>query len=197
VFRGRVARLADIVVVTAWLFVLAQNLLFARRGGKHPAADGRLRLGLLVLLAAVVFGARLEYLTGGRLVSSAVLAALGAFVAVAGAVVHVRARSAIGPAWSSAIEPSGETLVVEGPYRVVRHPLYAGVLLLTLGTVLAHPSAPTLCGALGMIGGLAVKIGREERSLAARFGDEWTAYRARVPCVVPRLRRRLSSGTPR
>jgi protein-S-isoprenylcysteine O-methyltransferase Ste14 len=192
-----VARLADIVVVTAWLVVLVHNLTVALHARRRGAADRRLGLGLCVLLVVVGVGVRLERLTGGRVVTSDALAVAGALVAVAGATVHVCARAAIGPAWSSGIEPAAAALVVDGPYRVVRHPLYAGVLLLTLGTVLAHPSAPVLYGALGMSAGLALKIRREDRALAARFGGDWEAYRARVPGVMPWPRRGLSRDTPR
>ena len=47
--------------------------------------------------------------------------------------------------------------------------------------------APTLAGALGLALGLALKIAREEESLAHALGARWGAYRARVPCLVPRV----------
>ena len=71
----------------------------------------------------------------------------------------------------------------------MRHPLHAGIFLLTVGTVVAHPSVATICGAVGLTVGLALKIRREERALATAFGARWHAYRARVPALVPRLRR--------
>ena len=77
----------------------------------------------------------------------------------------------------------------EGAYGVVRHPLYAGLLLLAAGTVAAHPSVPVAAGAAGLLAGIALKIRREERAMASAFGPAWDAYRRRVPAIVPRRRR--------
>lgn len=178
---------ADMAVASAWLFVLAHNLLLGLRGRRRRAANTRLLLGLGLLLAIAAMGVRLERLSG-RLLASDAGALAGALLALAGAWVHVHARYAIGPAWSSGTAPVATTLVEVGPYRVVRHPLYAGILLLALGTVVAHPSVATICGASGIAIGLAAKITREERALAAAFGPAWAAYRRRVPALVPRIR---------
>lgn len=175
----------DIVIVTAWTVVLGVTLLRARLGS--PA---RLGLGVVLAVAVVLLGVRLELVSGGRLAHTDALATIGAVLAVAGAALYVRALAAIGPAWASSVAPGGPALVADGPYAVVRHPLYAGVLLLGLGTVLGHPSLATACGGVGLAAGLAVKIRREERALERRFPAEWAAYRARVPALLPRLRRR-------
>ena len=82
-----------------------------------------------------------------------------------------------------------QDVVTAGPYAHVRHPLYLAILLLTLGTVLAHPSAATACIALGLATGVAIKIPMEERALRATLGERYARYAARVPALVPRLGR--------
>lgn len=179
---------ADMAIATAWLAVLAHNLILGLRAPHARPLHVRLLTGPVVLAVTAVLGLRLEQLTG-RLVESGALALAGAVIAISGATVHLVARSVLGPAWSSGIAPNSSGIVADGPYAVVRHPLYAGILLLTLGTVVGHPSLATICGAIGLTVGLALKIRREERALATAFGSAWHAYRARVPALVPRLRR--------
>ena len=177
---------ADVAIVSAWLMVLGQNFVLIARGVRRAAEPLRWTAGLALAIGLVVAGVTLERASGGRLVAPGVLTVVGVGLALTGAALHVRARAVLGAAWSSNVAPA-PTLVERGPYAVVRHPLYAALALIGLGTVVAHPSLPTLAGALGLALGLALKIAREEESLAHALGARWGAYRARVPCLVPRV----------
>ena len=80
-------------------------------------------------------------------------------------------------------DPDGApaALVSDGPYRLSRNPMYAGGVLILLGfAVLLGSALPFLVPPL--YGALAASdfVPREERKLAAAFGDEWRAYTARV-----------------
>ncbi|MGH7895171.1 MAG: methyltransferase family protein [Candidatus Binatia bacterium] len=182
--------LADGVVVAAWGVVLLHNAALALRGG---ATLGRLVVATTFVAVLGATGVALERMSGGRLGTSPVLALVGGALVVGGAVLHVEARRTLGTRWSARIAPaSGDGPLDSGPYAVVRHPLYLALGLIALGSMLAHPSVATACAALGMTGGLALKIRGEERALAHTFGPRWDVYRARVPCILPRL----SSGRP-
>ena len=77
-------------------------------------------------------------------------------------------------------------------YRIVRHPLYVGWLLvmwMTPTMTVAH-----LLFALGCTGYILAAIQLEERNLA-EFHPEYTQYRRKVPMLIPSFRRRLSKGT--
>lgn len=89
--------------------------------------------------------------------------------------------------------PGGRTepLVVAGPYRLVRHPLYSGVDGLTFGiaVLVAHPWA--LLGAVGLaLWFLLVLAPFEERELLALFGPAYREYMARTRRFLPVGRRR-------
>lgn len=74
-----------------------------------------------------------------------------------------------------------EALVVEGPYRFTRNPMYVGVMLVLLGIALLVAQWPYLL--VPPLFFLAVRLGfvpREERRLAETFGDAYAAYRSRV-----------------
>ena len=77
-------------------------------------------------------------------------------------------------------------LITSGPYAFVRHPMYTGVFLAAVGSLLLYFTWTTLffvCFApLTM-----VRAWREEKVLAAEFGEQWQEYRRRVPMFVPRL----------
>lgn len=78
-------------------------------------------------------------------------------------------------------------LVVEGPYRHVRNPMYAGVFSILAGEVLLFQSWPILVWFTVFATVVVTFVPRkEERWLADRFRDQYSAYRAHVPRWVPR-----------
>lgn len=80
-------------------------------------------------------------------------------------------------------------LVTSGPYGIVRHPMYVGVILAFIGALLVYRTWACAVYAL-MFVGLPIRAAREERALSAQFGDRWEEYRQRVPGWFPRLRPR-------
>ena len=184
------ASAADIVVVGTWLVVLGHNAVLAARGLTRGPTPGRWTAGLVILVVVIGSGATLERANGGPAHLPVLLTVAGALVAVVGAILHVRARRVLGRTWSAS-PTSPRALVDRGPYGRVRHPLYAALALMGLGTVAAHPSLATLAGTFGLLVGLGVKLRQEERALAAALGPDWDAYRRRVPCLVPRRRASL------
>jgi protein-S-isoprenylcysteine O-methyltransferase Ste14 len=97
------------------------------------------------------------------------------------------ARRTLGPQWSlSARLVEGHQLIITGPYRFVRHPIYLGLLLLLVAAGLAE-TAPLVLAAATVVYlvGFSVRIQAEERLLREAFGEEWDAYRRRVPAIIP------------
>jgi protein-S-isoprenylcysteine O-methyltransferase Ste14 len=74
----------------------------------------------------------------------------------------------------------GQHVITTGPYRFVRHPMYAGAILLFVGTPLLLGSWYGLIGAAVIIGLFCVRITIEERTLRAEL-EGYTEYAARVP----------------
>jgi protein-S-isoprenylcysteine O-methyltransferase Ste14 len=82
-----------------------------------------------------------------------------------------------------------------GPYAWVRNPMYLAVLLLVAGETLLFRSVPLLIylGVVALLVELFV-VGYEEPTMTDRFGDEYSAYRRRVPRWIPR-RPRARAGS--
>jgi protein-S-isoprenylcysteine O-methyltransferase Ste14 len=77
-------------------------------------------------------------------------------------------------------------LVITGPYGMVRHPMYLGLMLAALGTLLLYWTWTALClAALAPV--LITRARIEERVLAMEFQEEWWSYCQRVPMLIPRL----------
>jgi len=79
-------------------------------------------------------------------------------------------------------------LAVDGPYSVCRNPLYLGTFLLTLSIAFFLHSATFAIGLLIATPlYLSITVPWEEQQLLARFGDQYVAYRKRVPKFIPKL----------
>ena len=79
-------------------------------------------------------------------------------------------------------------LMTAGIYRYVRHPQYLGLMLVVVALNIQWPTIPTLLMAPALIVMYVRQAHREDRELAARFGDAFAGYRARVPAFMPRFR---------
>ena len=94
-----------------------------------------------------------------------------------------------------------EPLVVGGPQKYTRNPLYLGVVVILLGLALATASsAYFVATVVFFLWFVLVLIPFEERELKAIFGEEWERYSAETPMLFPstgRRMRRRSPGTTR
>lgn len=97
------------------------------------------------------------------------------------------ARLHLGPLWSSTSAPTEDHRIVEtGPYGVVRHPVYAGLLLAAAATAIESGRSEAVAGALVLIAAISLRAKLEERNLRRDLGDEpYANYRRRVPMLIP------------
>jgi protein-S-isoprenylcysteine O-methyltransferase Ste14 len=80
-------------------------------------------------------------------------------------------------------------LIQTGPYRWVRHPIYASMLGMLLATGAAWSRWPMFAvGLVVFLVGTEIRVRAEDRLLAERFQDAFTEYRFRVNAYVPFIR---------
>jgi protein-S-isoprenylcysteine O-methyltransferase Ste14 len=93
----------------------------------------------------------------------------------------------LGALWSGNITTKQAHRVVDsGPYGIVRHPIYTGILLAAYATAAAKGTIPGVLGALLVTVGLWMKARLEETWLKAELGgDAYGTYRQRVPMLIP------------
>lgn len=101
------------------------------------------------------------------------------------------ARIHLGRFWSNAITHKEDHRIIDtGPYGMVRHPIYTGLIIGILATGLAVGTWTALLGALFVSFGEWQKARMEEGFLSAELGHEaYGNYSRRVPMIVPFLRR--------
>ena len=80
-------------------------------------------------------------------------------------------------------------LVTGGPFAIVRHPMYLGLVTAALGSLLLYQIWTALAFAI-FAPFVLFRARREEAALAAEFGAQWQAYCKRVPAFIPRLIKR-------
>ena len=100
------------------------------------------------------------------------------------------ARIHLGRLWSSAItRKEGHRIIDTGPYALVRHPIYTGLIGAILTTAIAEGTGTALAGGLLITFGLWLKARIEERFLTTELDPgAYAAYRRRVPMLVPSYR---------
>jgi protein-S-isoprenylcysteine O-methyltransferase Ste14 len=117
---------------------------------------------------------------------SLALDAAGLAITVLGAVFAIWSRVTLGRNWSSVPQVKEQhELVVNGPYRIVRHPIYTGLILAVAGTALAHDKGIGLFMVVLMVASYWLKIRVEERLMMETFPEEYPEYRRRVKALIP------------
>lgn len=86
-------------------------------------------------------------------------------------------------------------LATTGAYARMRHPQYAGFVLIMIGFLLQWPTLVTLAMFPILLVMYARLAKREERDMLAQFGDEYRRYAADVPAFIPRFGSRYAPGS--
>jgi protein-S-isoprenylcysteine O-methyltransferase Ste14 len=118
---------------------------------------------------------------------AAVAFAIGLVILVAGLVLRGWSIMTLGKYFTAAVAVSTDQPVVSaGPYRVLRHPSYTGLLLAMTGVGLASANWASLIGMTVLpLAGILWRIHAEERALLATLGDPYRAYAAQHKRLVP------------
>jgi protein-S-isoprenylcysteine O-methyltransferase Ste14 len=131
---------------------------------------------LLVIASIVALG-----VTGNLLVPSPLVIAVQA--AAIGLSIWAR-RSFQKGAFRVTATPGDSPLIRNGPYRFVRHPMYAAALFFTWAAVISHVSAFTLAVGLAVSGIAIARVVVEERLLRSRYSD-YENYARSTKALVP------------
>ena len=148
------------------------------RGTSWVVAQGAI---FAFFLITILFGDTVEDVPG--LIFAQIV---GLIVGISGAAVSVWSLLQHGSRVSPFPRPAdGAHLVDSGPYRYVRHPMYSGIVIFTLGVALAYANPVALLSPATFLVFFMAKTGREEEMLLERVPG-YGAYRSEVPWrIVP------------
>ncbi|EPD66692.1 MULTISPECIES: methyltransferase family protein [unclassified Streptomyces] len=117
------------------------------------------------------------------------IAIVGGLLVVASTALLLWARWVLGTMWADVpMVQEHHELRTDGPYGLVRHPIYTGLLGLVAGAMLACGFGIWTAVLLVAVPWLLRRVQVEDRLMAGRFGASYDTYRARVPALLPRLR---------
>jgi protein-S-isoprenylcysteine O-methyltransferase Ste14 len=158
--------------------------LLSAAGAKRSTGGRRARIcGLAVAIPIFVI---LRFLGRGSLaVHSLALAGLGTALVLCGLSVAVWARLHLGRNWGMPMSRKAEPeLVTSGPYRLIRHPIYSGLLLALVGTSLVRNLIGlALAAAVGAF--FYASARGEERNLTDSFPAAYPGYRSATKMLIP------------
>jgi protein-S-isoprenylcysteine O-methyltransferase Ste14 len=115
-----------------------------------------------------------------------VLDAIGFVLTLLGLSVAIWARLTLGTNWSGTVTfKENHELIQSGPYAVVRHPIYTGLLLMFLGTAFAIGTVGAFLSVPTLFLSFWIKSRQEEALMIDHFGEQYAAYRQRVRAIIP------------
>ena len=113
---------------------------------------------------------------------------LGAVVLIAGLLFAVWAREHLGRNWSRSVTiKQDHELITTGPYAMVRHPIYTGILTGFLGTAIALSQVRGLIVLALIFFVFWIKLRIEEQWMRSQFGDTYESYVHQTSALVPYL----------
>jgi protein-S-isoprenylcysteine O-methyltransferase len=116
---------------------------------------------------------------------------LGAALCLSAAGLRLLSKRTLGRFYTMTVNiQEDHRLIQAGPYRFVRHPLYAGFALFFLAWPLTQPSLQgimiaELLGGLPVLTTILIRLRVEEQTLASHFSAEWSAYAERTSRLIP------------
>ena len=150
--------------------------------GSHVVLGGMIRIGILlcVLLAFTVPATAITS-------ASVFLFWLGIALVYAGLAFRLYAIKVLGRYFTTSVAVVADQQVVEdGPYKLIRHPAYTGLLIMFLGFGLSSTNWLSLLALMGCaLTGLSYRIHVEERVLQEHLGQRYQEYMRRTKRLIP------------
>lgn len=171
-----------------WLVMIVYWIITARSNSQTPIGSE------VIPLCKLVFSALITYLplalggwsAKGLFSNNLVTSLAGVCLCAAGVSIAIWARHILGRYWSGKVVVQQEHhLVVDGPYRVIRHPIYLGVLLAMLGVSLILGYVFSFTYFVFCVFGLIRKSKQEEELLVSQFPGEYEQYRKNTKALIP------------
>lgn len=168
--------------LTYWIYLLSTK--------RSERKTSRWRWGsLLIFLIAIAILQLLSPAIGRlRLLDTSLLKSFGLVLFLLGTALSLWAKKTLGKNWNTGWEyqvKKNHQLVTTGPFKVIRHPIYTGILLVALGFELALANSLFFLVAFIFAPALYLQALKEESLLIKRFGESYRHYQKRTKMFIP------------
>ena len=181
-----------VITSVCWMILWVYWSIGAPRGRPSKRKVARtftvLNTGLLYLSFLLVWLGRSVPGWLGLLIvpQNIVIDVMGTAFAIMGVAFAIWSRQSLRDNWSGEVAiTEGQRLIHSGPYAIVRHPIYTGMLLALLGTTLVSSTVRSLLGFVLAIISLWQKAYIEEQFLIVEFGVQYANYQREVKFLIP------------
>ena len=181
-------RTLEWTVSVLWLLWLAYWLIEARNTAPTQKSEsfltGALYRGATIIGILLIFGFR--RLAKQLWPVTVPVLCVAVLLMICGFAFAIWARRHLGRYWSATVTlKEGHRVIESGPYGLVSHPIYSGLLLSMAGTVMAIGTTLSVCGYAVLLAALVFKMSAEERLLSAHLGTAYQDYQKRVKALIP------------
>lgn len=184
------------IIITLWviwlLYWLASWTYEYFKGKRTAVVKGKrswlqtLLLGIALYTALVPLGSKAFPLNLSFLPQSVILEVIGILITSLGLSLAIWARSQLSTNWSSipALRKD-QTLTTTGPYSIVRHPIYSGMLFAIIGSVIAINQYVGFIAIVCITLFAWIRIKKEEKLMTEQFGKSYKNYKKKVKMIIP------------
>ena len=185
-----------IAVGGTWIIGYAIRLYYERQArdvqrvsARHLTRDRIFYWMVFTAFVLALLYAVSPFLDAGHVPLPAAVRWVGLAFAIAGIVLLRATHHALGRNWSGKLEiADGHRLIVVGPYRHVRHPMYSALFCMSLAySLLSANWIVALANIVAVTSMYLARVRDEEQMLIDQFGDEYRAYMRRTGRLVPKL----------
>ncbi|MGC1105440.1 MAG: isoprenylcysteine carboxylmethyltransferase family protein [Candidatus Acidiferrales bacterium] len=176
------------VALAIYWFVSARSVKRAKQ--RESGAAFGIRVALLVVVFEFLFSrwGRIGWLGARFVPDTQTVAAIGLAITIIGVALAAWARYCLGANWSGAVTlKEGHELIGAGPYKRIRHPIYAGIALGLAGTAIVVGEWRGVVGFAAIFVAHFFKARKEEAWLAREFGPLFEAHRAHTGMFLPKF----------
>jgi protein-S-isoprenylcysteine O-methyltransferase Ste14 len=180
---------AATTLVDVPLFAWAASEAYLR--WRNRAAKKTLEWSFFVVIATIaagfILGFRAQHVASTVITGGWLPVIIGAAVMIAGLGLRLWAMLVLGRFFTVTVTIQEDHRVVDsGPYRVVRHPSYTGLLVLFVGFGIALDNWLSLLALFALpLAGILLRIRAEEAALSIALGERYTDYAARTDRLIP------------
>ena len=185
---------SEAIIKGLWMLFALYWLVSAIKRKETKKRESMLQrlLYMLPLMAAFILvyrpAVRYGWLGQRFLPDAAVMQWIAVLLTASGVAIAFWARWHLGANWSGVVTlKEGHELIRTGPYQFIRHPIYTGILLMLVGTMVAIGEVRGLLALLMAWASFYVKARREESFLAQEFGPRFAEHSEHTGMFLPRF----------